>query len=79
MSIKLDTPTSYSTLKLVREQEHLFFLKLCGKVQEGLKLCSVWKRCYCYGVGIRVKDRLADTGNIPCVLHVSSSYFSEIS
>lgn len=35
MSIKLDTPTSYSTLKLVREQEHLFFLKLCGKSTGG--------------------------------------------
>lgn len=35
MSIKLDTPTSYSTLKLVRGQERLFFLKLCGKSTGG--------------------------------------------
>lgn len=36
MSIKLDTPTFYSILKVVKKLEHLFLLKLV-KVEEGLK------------------------------------------
>lgn len=36
MSIKLDTPTSYSILKVVKKNERLFLLERV-KVEEGLK------------------------------------------
>jgi len=47
MSVKLGTPNSYSILKLVKEREHLFFLKLCWKSRGGGEVHGFLKRCYC--------------------------------